>query len=177
MNTALQIFVTAWLVADFSSGLFHWWEDRYLTGDSWLFGKLVGGPNVEHHKHPARMCRSSYWDRNATTLVPSLIGAALAAWWGSPGFTLGFLWLSHANEIHSWAHQRCSWPIRLLQETGLLQSTRVHGEHHKQPFDQNYCVVTDWLNPWLHMLGFWVRLERIVAIVTGIKPLPERATA
>jgi hypothetical protein len=170
--------VVAWLIADFGSGLIHWWEDRY--GDPewpWPLGPLIVHPNIEHHQRPAKLCGSSYWARNATTLIPAAVAALLAWFLGFHAVAGGLLWLSQANEIHSWAHQKCSWPVRAIQETGLLQSPRVHAEHHRRPFDRNYCVVTDWLNPILEAADFWGRVERVIEIVAKIRPRPERAQA
>jgi hypothetical protein len=179
MNEYLHIAATAWIVGELTTGLFHWWEDRYLTADSWLLGNLVGAPNVEHHRFPTKMCESSYWVRNQTTIIPAFVGAVVAYWLGSAGFCLGFLWASQANEIHAWAHmpQRVSWPVRALQEAGIFQSPRVHGAHHRRPYLSNYCVLTDWMNPILDSIDFWRRLERIITLATGIRPVKHRETA
>lgn len=166
---------TAWVVADLGSGLVHWFEDRYGNPDwPWPWGEHVAKPNIEHHFDPFKLTRSGYFERNATTLIASLPAAAVAAMLGAWPVAAGFLWLSQANEIHSWAHQKCSRPIRLLQAVGLLASPEAHAEHHKRPFTRNYCTVTDWLNPILSAVGFWERLERVVCLLTGIRPRRER---
>lgn len=174
----LFFLVKAWLIADLGSGLIHWWEDRYGNPAwPWPWGKHVVAPNIEHHREPFKLTKSGYFERNLTTLLAAAPLALAAAWFGRWPAVAGLLWLSQGNEIHSWAHQKCSKPIRVLQELGLLQSPRVHALHHERPFDSNYCACTDWLNPILEAADFWPRLERIVAIVTGIRPRPERETA
>ena len=41
--------LTAWLTADFLTGLFHWFEDRYAKTSWPIFGPLVAAPNELHH--------------------------------------------------------------------------------------------------------------------------------
>lgn len=168
----------AWLIADLGSGLFHWFEDRYGDPDwPWPFGEHVARPNIEHHSDPFKITRSSYLARNATTLIPTVPAAAVAAWFGLWSVAAGLLWLSQANELHAWAHQKCSRPIRLLQRVGIVQSPRAHARHHARPFDRSYCVCTNYLNPILESVGFWPGLELLVAIVFRVRPRPERSSA
>lgn len=170
--------VTAWLIADLGSGLIHWIEDRYGDPDwPWPIGEHIVAPNIEHHVEPHKLTRSGYLERNLTTLIPALLAAAIAAALGRWDAVAGFLWLSQANEVHSWAHQKCSRPIRILQTLGILQSPEKHAIHHRKPFDRNYCACTDWLNPVLEWFEVWDRLERVIALTTGIRPRPERRSA
>ena len=169
--------VIALLLADFLSGVVHWIEDRY--GDpSWpLIGPLVIDPNIRHHSDQMAFTVGGYWERNWTTILPAAIVASVAAacgWWF---VAATFACLSQANEVHSWAHQRCCRPIRGLQLLGVLQSPEQHGLHHKRPFDRNYCVMTDILNPILSAARFWEAAEFVICKVSGIRPRPERATA
>jgi ubiquitin-conjugating enzyme E2 variant len=59
---------------------------------------------------------------------------------------------------------------------GVLQSQEQHASHHAQPFDTNYCVMTDWLNPVLQAVGFWPGVEAVVGVF-GIRPLACRSAA
>jgi hypothetical protein len=168
--------VSAWLAADFISGAFHWWEDRY--GDaSWpILGPLVVAPNVLHHTQPRAFLDQTVLMRNWTTAVPSL-GLSAAAWYaGANWLATVFAMLSVANEVHAWAHQKCSRPVRALQLLGVLQSQEQHADHHTKPFDTNYCVMTDWLNPVLQAVGFWPGVEAVVGVF-GIRPLACRSAA
>lgn len=171
----LLILLVAWAFAELASGVFHWLEDRYGNPDWPILGPLIVLPNLAHHVRPGALCQGSYWNRNNTTIVTSLIGAA-CFFWCLP-VCLGFLILSQGNEVHSWAHQRCNRLIRSLQWIGVLQSPRQHAIHHKQPFDRYYCVFTNYANPLLHAIRFWEALELAIWCLTGIKPRPERALA
>jgi ubiquitin-conjugating enzyme E2 variant len=165
-------FLVSLAVADFIAGVFHWWEDRYLTADTpFLLGVLIGGPNKEHHKDPLGLTRGTYCNRNWTTIVPSMVPMiaclCVPAW--RDGW-LTFALLSQANEVHAWAHSKgkCNRFIELLQEIGLVQNAKHHGGHHKAPFEVRYCVMTNWLNPVLDAFGFWRGCENLIAL-TGIK--------
>ena len=54
-------------------------------------------------------------------------------------------------------------------------SRRVHGAHHKAPFEGNYCIVSGFWNPILDAGGsdasFFRQLERFVLAKTG-KAIP-----
>jgi ubiquitin-conjugating enzyme E2 variant len=63
-----------------------------------------------------------------------------------------------------------------LQLLGVLQSPEQHAKHHAQPFDRNYCVMTDATNPILQAIRFWQGLEFIVALF-GVRPRVEREVA
>ncbi len=57
---------------------------------------------------------------------------------------------------------------------GVLVSRRVHGAHHRAPFEGNYCIVSGAWNKALDAGGsdqsFFRRLERAVAARTGVEP-------
>lgn len=169
--------LAAWIAADFLSGLVHWWEDRY--GDpAWpILGPHVIEPNIRHHTDQMAFTLGGYWHRNWTSVVPAGIAAAVA-WLGGQRFAaLVLACLSQANEVHAWAHQRCSRPVRGLQLLGVLQSPEQHARHHRTPFDTNYCTMTDWVNPVLTAAGAWPRVEAAVKLLTGVTPRPEREVA
>jgi hypothetical protein len=47
----------------------------------------------------------------------------------------------------------------------LVLSPEQHARHHRRPFDNNYCTLTNWLNPILDATRFWRLLERILALM------------
>lgn len=169
--------LSAWLMADLLSGLVHWWEDRY--GDpSWpVLGPLVVEPNIRHHEDQKAFLAPSVWGRNWTAAAPAWTLAGILAACGMHWMAASLAALGLANEVHAWAHQRCSRPIRGLQLLGVLQSPEQHAEHHRRPFDRNYCTMTDWLNPVLSRVEFWAAIERVIGTVFGVFPRPERADA
>ena len=158
------------LLADFVTGLVHWWEDR-LGNPAWPFiGRHVIAPNRLHHDRPMAFTETSFFQRNWTSAIASLsLGFILAAIFGpslllATAVTAGCI----ANEVHYFTHKPLvapSW-IRILQNTGFLQSPRGHARHHKAPQNSDYCSITDWLNPWLQKAGLWDRLDRLFGVAS-----------
>ena len=169
--------VSAWLAADLVTGLVHWWEDRY--GDpAWpVVGRHIVAPNIRHHSEPRAFLAGNYWSRNWTTIVPAALVAAACLAAGQRWWALVAAFSTQANEIHGWAHQRCSRPVRGLQLLGVLSSQEGHARHHRAPFAIDFCVMTDITNPILSAVGFWRSLEALVGCLTGVWPREERALA
>lgn len=160
--------VTCWLIADFISGVFHWWEDQYAN-ETWpLVGKWIAKPNQQHHRKPFEFTKGSYLYRNSTAIVPALIAAAVA-WLIHPLCALPFVMVSQSNEIHCWSHRACNPVIRTLQATGLLQDPTHHLRHHRDPFNRRFCVMSNWLNPVLDGVHFWTAIEWTVRKLSGIE--------
>jgi hypothetical protein len=159
MLETIGYILICWLAADFMSGFWHWLEDRYFDTEWPVIGQYIAKPNQLHHAQPAAFTKGSYWYRNYTTIVPAMTVGSLAALCECWMLTLVCAMVSQANEIHSWAHQRCNSVIRLFQETGVIQSPNHHGQHHHDPFEIKYCVMTNWLNPFLDAVGFWRSAE------------------
>lgn len=170
----------ALLFAELASGLFHWWEDRYGNPDWPILGDYIIKPNIDHHKHPVAFTRHSWWTRNNTTLIPCLFGSALSfyGWWVLDWpilwLAIGFLFLGHMNEVHSWTHVKCNPVIRFFQRYGILQSCLHHRIHHIRPYNRNYCALTNYTNPILEAIGLWTFLEWSVWLLFGAWPRPER---
>ncbi len=61
-----------------------------------------------------------------------------------------------------------------LQDRGILVSRKMHGAHHRAPFEGNYCIVSGWWNPILDAQGsdqgFFRWLERFFHGLTGVQP-------
>jgi len=174
----IEYIITAWLAADAVTGLAHWAEDRY--GDpnwtGWV-GRHIVQPNVLHHAHPRDMLEGGYFQRNWTTIVPAATIAIALAAAGQFWLSLVFLFASQGNEVHGWSHQKCNRYVRGLQLLGILCSPEHHAVHHEKPFDRNYCVLSDCMNPVLSAVRFWDILESLVYSLTGFRPVDERTVA
>jgi len=160
------------LVADFVTGLVHWWEDTYADPAwPWPWGLLVAQPNIAHHEHPTRFTMSDVWQRNYLTVVPAAITGAACGWFGWWPVALTLVLASLGNEVHAWSHQPHPHRlVRVIQDAGLVQSPRQHARHHKPPYDRYYCTLTNVVNALLEPLRFWRGLEWAVSSVTGIRP-------
>ena len=166
--------LSAWLLADFLTGLVHWWEDAYAKAEWPVLGPLVAEPNLLHPRDPRAMTRVP-WRKNLD--VPAVAG--LLALGGLATFhalrwpiALAIVLAVFTNLVHRWAHQSAAENGRLItwmQAKGLIQSRAQHALHHRWPRKSHYCPLTNALNPVLEKLGFWRRLERAILRLTGLR--------
>lgn len=163
---ALAAILAGWLIADFLSGLIHWVEDRFVDETTPVIGAAIGAPNDLHHRLPDAFLAKGLIERNWTTwaaIVPItatwlfLLGPSLVLLGAVAGGLM-------SNEVHAWAHRRDLPPVvRAMQRCGAFQSRPGHARHHRGAMRSDYCVLTDWLNPWLELLGLWRALDRLLA--------------
>jgi len=158
------------LCADFLVGVVHWALDTYGTVDTPLAGKLIRSFR-EHHIHPTAMCSHGAVEVSADNCIIPLPFMAAAALCGLRGplacmFLCTVTLVALANQIHQWAHMpaaRRPSVVRLLQSSGLILGPKQHARHHLPPHDRGYCILNGWCDPALEWLGFWRRLEKLVA--------------
>ncbi len=161
--TTLQIFIL-WLFADFITGVVHWWQDAYGNPTWPIIGKYVIEPNLIHHQDPRHMLKVSYISRVNTSVITAAI-LATVFWfvgWHSWQIIVCLIFSSQGNEIHAIGHRSDKENRKFicwLQKIGLLQTRKTHGWHHKAPYDTNFCVMTEFLNPILNKINFWMKLE------------------
>lgn len=160
--------VFGWLLADFISGLGHWFEDEIARPEWPIIGAAVVAPNLLHHEQPLAFKDSGVVGRNAITwALTAVIGALLLLTFGAqPWVFTAMAGGIVVNEAHLWAHcpAETNRFIRALQETGLLQSPRIHAAHHRHEMNSAYCILTSWLNPPLDAIGFWRAIERVFRV-------------
>lgn len=157
--------VLGWILADLVTGTFHWWEDRFGNENWPVLGSWLIAPNRLHHVDPLAFTEHGFLERNAASIVASTAIGLIWALISGPSVLL-FVTVAGAsisNEVHRYAHQprAAGSIIRMLQQIGAMQSPKGHSAHHRPPQIANYCVLTDWLNPLLELLGFWSKLERL----------------
>jgi len=166
------------LLSDFITGHIHWWEDAY-GNPNWKFlgvGKYVVLPNLEHHKYPRKLIEGTLWERIKISFFTSLfLMLCVYLLFGKLNWQTIFclLYSAFANEIHAMSHRTDKENgkiICFIQKTGLIQSRRVHGRHHTSPYNINYCVLTNYLNPILNKIKYFDKIEWLIALF-GIKPL------
>lgn len=170
-----QVFLL-WLAADFITGVIHWWEDTYGNPHWKVIGKHVVEPNLIHHKQPTKMLEGSYWNRiNTSVFAAAIIGAifwlvGLQAW----QIFLCLLFCTQGNEIHAMSHRpdkRNGKAVLWLQKSGIFQSKKTHRWHHKAPYDTNFCIMSDFVNPVLNKLQFWKGVEWLILKLFKIEVL------
>lgn len=170
------------LIADFITGLVHWWEDSYGLPSWPVLGKLVIEPNIDHHLRPGIIgSMTTLFSRNYQTVVPAVL-VSLALWYvaGVAAWPLVLIFVLAAlgNEVHSWNHRGRNGPVvRLLQDAALIQTPQQHARHHRPPFEAYYCTLTNVTNAVLEAVQFWRGLEWCVWKLFGIqqrRASPER---
>jgi ubiquitin-conjugating enzyme E2 variant len=161
-----------YLVADFVSGLVHWFADSFFEENAALIGPLFIEPFREHHRDPAGITRHGFFEitgNNCLVTIPVL--AAFWLWGERTGPFAVALVLSTAlavfatNPIHRWAHSRkqdLPRSVVWLQQRGLILSAHHHAKHHAGANERAYCVTCGWLNPVLDRFDLFGRLRNWV---------------
>jgi plasmanylethanolamine desaturase len=163
------------LAADFITGTVHFLLDQYGSPETPIIGKYVIDRNARHHQDPRQIVESSYLKLTWTSWLLGTIIVAASYYLGILNWEIVFTMVygANANMIHKWTHQTKKENgkfVGFLQKIKLVQSRKHHGWHHKAPFDVNYCILTDWLNPILDKIRFWETTTKILMMV-GMKPV------
>ncbi len=169
--------VAAILLADWITGFVHWWEDAYGNPTWRVIGKYIVEPNLVHHLDPRDLAPAGYFKlTHISWIFAGLLIAVpwLAADWHPFLYLATILIAAQANQVHCWAHRTDKENgrlVRAMQRTGIIQSRRHHGQHHRPPWIGSYCILTNYMNPVLDRVDFWNRMERLLARVLGIELL------
>lgn len=162
------------LLADFVTGAFHWFEDRYGNPKWPIIGGIIRA-NQEHHHTPRSFLEGSFFGRNLTVFI--LAAVFMVGFWAIGWLNLftgsAVVFGAFANEIHRFAHRAPGENgkiIATLQRTGLLQSFQHHAQHHRKGKDTHYCVMTNFLNPALEKIQFYQTIEKVIFELSGRQP-------
>jgi plasmanylethanolamine desaturase len=168
------------VTADFLSGIVHWAADTWGRDDTPVVGQRILVPFRVHHVNPDDFLRRRFLDTNGdvawvtSPVLLSLQAVPLETMWGSLAAVFGFTLCGTGvmtNQIHQWAHMASPpWPVRVLQDCGVLLGRREHGGHHAGAYDSYYCITTGWCNRPLDRMGFFRRLERVITQMTRMQP-------
>lgn len=161
------------MLADFITGVVHWFEDTYATR-RWPkpLVRWIVDPNIRHHMNPTEFTQHSFLYRSGDSLAIASI-VCLAAWacgmfvWQ---FTAVAFCAAIGNEVHSWSHRRPRNPLfRFLQDAAIVQTPQQHAQHHRGRHNRRYCTLTNALNPALDGVQFWTLIEFLLARI-GLRP-------
>ena len=149
------------LLADFLSGLIHYWLDKHADPNSFAMKT-----NAMHHERPNDFLGLTFIDRNRVMITIGALFIVAVVWLDliSP-FTLSLAFFGIlSNEFHAMSH-RSDNPkvIRALQRIGLICSRKQHAQHHRG-YEVSFCIITSWLNPILERIKFWRCLDKITGI-------------
>ena len=179
MNFILQI-ILAFLLADFITGIFHWFEDTYLDYCIDIpFISDIAKDNDMHHYFPRSIVAYSYWENTYVNLILAVI-LLLIIYAINKNFFINNIYFILlvaffcviSNICHKFSHMRdCenSQFVIFLQKTGILASHKFHSVHHQTSLTR-YCPVSVYNNYILDFIYFWRILEYIIFLLTGITP-------
>lgn len=172
MDTTATV-VVCWLVADWVTGIVHWWEDTYGDPNWPILGPNVIEANIRHHESPTLFvtaCNTLCRNRQPLGLLAAWVALLWACGWLWWAPVLAGLFASIGNQTHAWAHVRGPAWVRVLQKMGILQTPQQHAEHHKPPYDRAYCALGNIMNPLLDASRFFRGVEWLVQATMGVKP-------
>ncbi|TKW08629.1 hypothetical protein SEVIR_6G036400v4 [Setaria viridis] len=169
-------------LADLAAGVYHWFIDNYGGAGTPILGAQIVAFQ-DHHLHPSAItrlepCNNLHVVAGAVAVALPAAGAALSAA-RAPAAAHACACAFAACvmlsvQIHAWAHERR--PSRLppgvaaLQAAGVLVSLPQHAEHHRPPYNTNYCTVSGMWNRVLDGCKVFEALEKVIYLATGVKP-------
>jgi ubiquitin-conjugating enzyme E2 variant len=167
----------AYVLADLATGFYHWGIDNYGGASTPVFGAQIDAFQG-HHQRPWTITKREFCNNihaiarpTAIFLAPFLVLPSHPFADSFLGIFLGFIVMS--QQIHAWAHMKKSQLPKLvleLQERGFLVSRKMHGAHHKPPYDVNYCILSGAWNPLLANYDVFKALERFIYSTWHIAP-------
>jgi len=155
-------------LADFGSGLVHWSADTYGSPTMPIFGGFVRTFR-EHHADQVDITRHDFVETNGDASIFSIPVHVVLLCVIQDAFALfcvlGLFVGSYFNsQIHKWAHAaERPWLVRQLQRTRILLSPSHHSRHHSGPHLTHYCITNGWMNTLLDSIGFFRKLEWLLA--------------
>eukprot|EP00624_Nannochloropsis_granulata_P001753 evm.model.NODE_18605_length_9087_cov_23.447233.3 len=178
MDMAVLVATTAFslVFSDFFSGIFHWSVDNYGSGKTPVLGAVIEAFQG-HHDAPWTITYREFCN-NVHKITKITIPAMVVVVLLHPSnplltlfATLFFNLQVLSQEFHKISHltKPPTWAV-WLQNMGLIISRKEHGQHHSNPFESNYCILTGTCNSWLDESGLFRALERGVYEATGVMP-------
>ncbi|KAF3571475.1 hypothetical protein F2Q69_00060380 [Brassica cretica] len=151
----------------------------------WLEPALAGyavGTQIEafqgHHKWPWTITRRQFANNlHALARVITFAVLPLDLAFNDPvvhGFVSTFAFcIMFSQQFHAWTHGTKSKLPRVvvaLQDMGVLVSRREHAEHHRAPYNNNYCIVSGVWNKVFDESKVFEALEMVLYFKLGVRP-------
>lgn len=145
LNTAWAILeiLTAYILADLASGLYHLATDRGMNIKSQI------AMFQEHHITNTMI--GFDWQTFAAGMPVAIAGG----WFHSPFLIALGIFLALTQVTHYYAHVRSKnrairHIVGALQELGVIVHPANHQRHHGGAFDRDFCLLSGWNNWWLN---------------------------
>jgi len=166
-----------YIMADLGSGVYHWGIDNYGDASTPVFGAQIEAFQG-HHKWPWTITRRQFANNlHALARAVAIFVFPMNLAFDDP-VVLSFIGvcsgcIMFSQQFHSWAHgtkSKLPPPVVALQEAGLLVSRSQHGAHHRQPYNNNYCIVSGVWNDFLDKNMVFEVLEMVLYFKVGVRP-------
>lgn len=177
---ALQVgagILAAYVLSDLGTGFYHWGVDNYGDATTPVFGAQIDAFQG-HHQRPWTITKREFANNlhaiarpAGMFLTPFLLLPSQPLVDSFLGTFLGLVVMS--QHIHALSHMKKSQlpkSVIALQDAGILLGRKMHGTHHKPPYDVNYCIVSGLWNPFLNEARVFKRLERWIYNKWGVAP-------
>ncbi|KAL0000851.1 hypothetical protein SO802_014632 [Lithocarpus litseifolius] len=165
------------VLADLMTGVYHWGIDNYGSASTPIFGSQIDGFQ-RHHKWPWTITRIEFASLSQVvapavtfTVLPMVLASNDPILHAFVAVCSGCIMLS--LKIHAWAHTTKSQipPLVIaLQDMRLLVSPSKHANHHRPPYNNNYCMVSGVWNELLDKHQVFKALEMILFSKLGWRP-------
>lgn len=177
--TAIQgllLLVSSWVLADFGSGVLHWSVDNYGNGRTPIMGGIIAAFQG-HHSAPWTITQRGFCNNVYKLCIPfGIVPMALINAIASPSVTFFFTVFCVmeilSQEFHKWSHMtkgECPSWVNWLQSVGLTVPRKAHAQHHMEPYEGNYCIISGICNEPLDESGIFRRMEHAVYKVNGVE--------
>ena len=150
-HAVLILLFSLW-VTDPISGVLHVILDNPRSLDVAALRGLAEGFQ-RHHDNPAKIYEMPLYEHLYVMHLPLTIVFAVVAVIGHGHVHFVALCMVLALHLmqmaHLWAHlpaERVPAAVRGLQRVGLLLTKAKHDDHHTEPFDKNFCIMTGLAN-------------------------------
>ena len=132
-----------------------------------IIGELVCKPNLDHHKDPTLMVKMSGLITTNWQSMTAAMSFCLFLWfigWFHWSVFLILLLTGFGNQIHLWNHMaKTNYWVTWLKDSGLIQTQKMHSQHHIPPYKRCYCVLINFNNSWMDRVEFWELLFQAYA--------------
>jgi len=172
----LLLLVSSWVLADFGSGVLHWSVDNYGNGRTPIMGGIIAAFQG-HHSAPWTITQRGFCNNVYKLCIPfGIVPMTLINAISGPAITFFFTVFCVmeilSQELHKWSHQTKgespAW-VNWLQSVGLSVPRKAHAQHHMEPYEGNYCIISGICNKPLDESGIFRRMEHAVYNMNGVE--------
>lgn len=166
-----------YVLADLTTGIFHWSVDNYGDINTPIFGTVIDSFQG-HHDAPwsitERDVANNLHELGRGSTVGLVMGHLLSNDPTVHAFVSVFgACIMFCQQFHAWSHTpKKALPklVLALQDMGVLISRKDHALHHQLPFNSNYCIVSGIWNKFLDEYRVFEGMEMVVFYLMGVRP-------